>query len=342
MQWWKSAVISCCALLLGATGCNLEFKPRGWKPTPLPMPAPVPVATGPLAISALPAYRLVTSPLLVDAPSRLLVIQVRLSSTDDRALSLTPEDLAVVLPTGEPRRVFDRGRALELLRRTMLAQGDLSYARGDSYLPSGLDDSARPQLTDMVMSNLLTQGPLTRDYTVQGYVVVDTGVALSSLNGASLEVVAHRLSDAEPARGIYPFAVAVPAAAEVAAADEVRVPTPAAVAAEAPAADALPTPTAAPPSAEPAAADAVPPAAAMPVGAETPAADAVPSVAAPPAEAPAAEPARTADQSGRHQGPRGWWHTRRLALPTPTAAPPSAEPAAADAASTAASTPKAQ
>lgn len=248
----------------------MEFKPRGWKPTPLPMPTPLPGATGPLGISARPAYRLVTNRMLADAPSRLLVIQVRLSSTDDRALSLTPEDLAVVLPTGESRRVFDRRRALELLRRTMLAEGDLSYVHRDDYVPSGMDDSVRPQLTDMIIGNLLSEGPLTNDYTVQGFVIVDTGVALPSLAGASLEVVAHHLSDSEAAHGTYQFAAALPAAADVQAAAG------AAVATAAPEADRPPTATTVPATAPPAA-DAVPHAAV------DPAADASPTVAPTPA-----------------------------------------------------------
>jgi hypothetical protein len=257
-----SAVMSSCALVLCATGCHFEFKPRGWKPTPLPMPTPV--ASGPLAISALPVYRLVTNPVLADAPARLLVIQVRLSSTDDRALSLTPEDLAVVLPTGEPRRVFDRGRALELLRRTTLAEGDLSYVQRDGYVPSGLESAVRPQLTDMVMSNLLTAGPLTGDYPLQGYVVVDTGVALPSLEGASLEVVAYRLSDAESTRGTYQFAAAVPQVASVPAAGAGPVPPPAPPATEAPPGDVAPSADAAP------AVDAVPATDAAPAITSTP------------------------------------------------------------------------
>jgi hypothetical protein len=38
---------------------------------------------------------------------------------------------------------------------------------------------------------------------LQGYVVIDTGTALMSIEGASFEVVARRLGDDAPARYAY-------------------------------------------------------------------------------------------------------------------------------------------
>jgi hypothetical protein len=260
MQWWMSAVISCGALLLCATGCNFEFKPRGWQrtPGPLAMASPGPGATGPLAMKALPAYRLVASWTQADAPSRLQVIQVQLWSTDDGALSLRPEDLVLVLPTGEQRRVFDRDRALELLNRTKLARGDLSYLQGTGYVPTGLDEYGRQHLTATVMRNLLAEGLVNNVYSVQGYVVVDTGNPLASLDGASLVGVARRLSDSAAAGGTYQFAATAPAAAGVPVAGaapaaagapagtQVDVPNPTPAVAAALSADALPTAAAMP------------------------------------------------------------------------------------------------
>jgi hypothetical protein len=208
MQWWMNVGIGAAVLLSCSTGCNMQFRPRGYRPTPLPQATPVPVAAGQLAVSGRPAYRLIVTPLLADAPSRLLVVQVRINSGDDRALTLASEDISVVLPTGEVRPAFDRGRALELLRRTSLAEADLSYLRNGAYVPGGVDSSILPQLNALVVSQLLPEGAFTGGYVVQGYVVVDTGVALPSLNGSSLQAVAYRLSDGVPAQGFYQFAAA--------------------------------------------------------------------------------------------------------------------------------------
>ena len=259
MQWWMSAGISAGALLLCATGCNFEFKPRGWQQTQGPtMASPVPGATGPLAMKALPAYRLVTSWTQVDAPSRLLVIQVQLWTTEDRALSLRPENLVLVLPTGQERRAFDHVRALELVRRTTVANGDLSYLYGAGYAPGGLDEYARPQLTSTIASRLLSEGLVNNVYSTQGYIVVDTVDPLVSLDGATLVGVAQRASDSASVSGAYrfagtaptvagvPVAAAAPAPPGFPAGAGVQVQHPAPAVAANPSADALPSATAQP------------------------------------------------------------------------------------------------
>jgi hypothetical protein len=158
-----------------------------------------------LTMTALPMYRLVTSPELADSPSRLFVIQVRLVATD-AALSVSLDDMTLVLPNGQHGRTFDRARALELLRRTTLVDADLSYLlhNGD-HVPGGLSDAARASLRDLVAEHLLTDDAFTAEQPLVGFVIVDTGVTLLSLDGASLEVVAHRLRDAEPAATVYAF-----------------------------------------------------------------------------------------------------------------------------------------
>ncbi len=202
------------AVLTSAAGCALPDFFSRTPPTPIAQMTEEANPSADLTVTALPVYRLVTSPALADAPSRLLVIQVRLSSAGGGALSVTPENVALVLPNGERGRVFDRGRAMELVRRSTLADADLSYLRRDGdHLPGGLSEEARSPLSDMVVSNLLTEGAFTSEQAMQGFVVVDTGVPLVSLDGASIEAVAYRLRDAAPARGAYQFAVP-PATAE--------------------------------------------------------------------------------------------------------------------------------
>lgn len=210
MHRWIKAGIALGTLLAGAAGCDFL---RGTRATSAAPPTPVAASLGGLTVSALPVCRLVADPLLVDSPSRLLVLQVRVGTILDRPLSVTPDDVALVLPNGQRARVFDRGRAMELVRRTTLADPDLAYLqRPESYVPGGLDDSTRAGLSEMIVSNLLTEGAFTNESPAQGFVVVDTSVPLTSLQGTTLEVVAYRLSDSQPAHGTYQFAAA-PAAA---------------------------------------------------------------------------------------------------------------------------------
>lgn len=165
-------------------------------------------ATG-LSLVALPVYRLVAVPVLLDSPSRLLAIEMRLSAGEGRALSVNAGDIALVLPNGENAQVFDRARAIELLRRTQLADADFSYLNGDGpHPPGGLSEQTRPYLAGQVADSLLGDTAYGSSGVVQGFIVVDTGTPRFTLDGASLEVVAYRIGDAAPARAAYTFAPA--------------------------------------------------------------------------------------------------------------------------------------
>jgi hypothetical protein len=203
-------------LLADAAGCRMLPDALWRPPTPPSAPTPLPAASASgLSVTALPVYRLIAMPALADAPSRLLVVQVRLRSTIDGALSIGPDDLALSLPNGVPARVFDRPRAVEILRRTMLADGDVSYLqRGGDHPPGGLDTSAQARLSDLVLGSLLTDEAFAGGQDVLGFVVVDTGVPLASLDGAQLQVVAYRLRDAAPVAAAYQFTPPPTAATE--------------------------------------------------------------------------------------------------------------------------------
>lgn len=154
-------------------------------------------------VSALPVYRLVSSPALADSPSRLLVVSLRLEGTGEASYAYTSSDLHVILPGGSRARVFDRARALELLRRTTIAEADMTYLLRPDHQAGGIGEFTRSAVADMVAANLLADGPFAAGRPLQGYVVIDTGTALMSIEGASFEVVARRLGDDAPARYAY-------------------------------------------------------------------------------------------------------------------------------------------
>ncbi len=155
---------------------------------------------------ALPVFRLVTNEALIDSPSRLLVLQVRLESVGEGGYAFTPQDLTIALPDGTQGRFFDRPRALELLRRTTIADADFNYLQRDGHAPGGIDPYSRVPLAEMVGNNLLSNGSFSQGAALQGYLVVDIGTARTSLDGAVVEVVAHRLADATPSRSTFQLA----------------------------------------------------------------------------------------------------------------------------------------
>jgi hypothetical protein len=167
----------------------------------------------PITVTALSAYRLVTNRVVIDSPSRLLVIQLRLAADDAATYEFTTDDLVLHLPNGGEARVFDRARAVQLLRRTTLAEADLRYLQQPDHAPGGMSDYVRPQMTDMVEANLLNKGTFDGGTALQGYVVVDTGESFLTLDGGAIEATAHRLGDGATARTAYQFA-AVPVTSE--------------------------------------------------------------------------------------------------------------------------------
>jgi hypothetical protein len=172
-------------------------------------PGVVPAATAEdFSVVAVPVYRLVTSPAVLDSPSRLLVVQLRIVSTGEHSYTVAPGDLTVALPDGTHARIFDRARADELLRRTLLAEADMSYLLRPGHVPGGVGTFSAGALAEMIERNLLAEGTFSPGQPLQGYVVIDTGQAMMSLDGASFEVIARRVGDDAPARYAYQVATA--------------------------------------------------------------------------------------------------------------------------------------
>jgi hypothetical protein len=161
-------------------------------------------AASTISTHALPVFRLVTSEVLIDAPSRLLVLQVRLEGGGDAAAyAFALQDLTVTLPDGTQARVFDRARAIELLRRTTIADADFGYLLRDGHAPGGIAEYSRAQISDMVAGRLLSNGVFGAGQALQGYAVVDIGTARMSLDGTVVDVIANRVDDFAPARASF-------------------------------------------------------------------------------------------------------------------------------------------
>jgi len=206
---WRLGILAAIALVLtsglGATGCFRRVR----------RPAATSAAAAPsdFTAHALPIYRLVTSEVLIDSPSRLLVLQVRLESLGPTTYAFAPQDLRIALPDGSQARVFDRPRAIELLRRTAIADADFNYLLRDDHVPGGIAPYSRQPIADLVGSRLLAEGVFGAGQALQGYAVIDIGSARMSLDGTVVEVTAHRLTDSVPSRSTYQLATS-PAASE--------------------------------------------------------------------------------------------------------------------------------
>jgi hypothetical protein len=196
--------VSTVLLMIGGVSSSGCF--RRVRTTAAPGAPAVNVAPGEFSTHALPVFRLVTSEVLIDSPSRLLVFQIRLDS--ETTFAFEPQDLTVALPDGSQAQVFDRARATELLRRTIIADADFSYLQRDGHAPGGIAPYSRQAIADMVAGRLLVEGLFGAGQPMQGYAVVDVGTARMSLEGAVVEVTAHRVADAAPTRSTFVLATA--------------------------------------------------------------------------------------------------------------------------------------
>jgi hypothetical protein len=188
-------------LALAMAGCVAR------SPSTAPHASPVVAATD-FTVVAVPAYRLVTGPNALDAPSRLLAVRVQIESTGQSSYLFAPDDLTIALPDGTHARIYDRARADQLLRRTLLAEADMSYLMRPGHLPGGVGTYSAEALAAMVETNLLSDGVFGPGQPLQGYVVIDTAHPLMSLDGASFEVIARRQGDDIPTRYAYQLATA--------------------------------------------------------------------------------------------------------------------------------------
>lgn len=179
------------ALLVWSTACVLSH------PTAPPAGGEAPVD---FTASVAPVFRLIINPVLIDSPSRLLVVRLMLATTGQSYYAFALTDLSIAPPGGTRARVFDPPRARELLRRTTLAEADMSYLTQDGYVAGGLSSDVRDALDAMVRNDLLDTGTFGPGQALEGYVVIDTEQSLMSLDGAAVEVLARRVGDDVTAR----------------------------------------------------------------------------------------------------------------------------------------------
>jgi len=194
-------------LLLGIASC--AFPPwarRGGEPAEQLTLTTTEVAPS-VSVTAIPSYRLIVSPRLADAPSRLLAVHARIETYSEQPLHFSPLGVRLRLPDGTTGRAFDRPRATEVLERADLGAADLSYMaqRNARRPPGGLYERVKGPLKNQLEQSLLGEVDFSRDQPLEGYLIVDAGRPVASLNGALLEVEATRISDALPVRDQYEF-----------------------------------------------------------------------------------------------------------------------------------------
>ena len=192
--------------LVGAGGCGgAQHQPvvPVAKPTAVPQRPPQPPS---IRITARPSYRLIVEPTESDAPARLMVLYVRLTPTSDESLRFRLSNVHVSLPDGTSAVVFDNARAVALLERLRLGVGNLAYVTDPlrRYPPGGLGPHSEKNFRALVTGRLLDETEFDGPAPLEGFLVVDMGHPLASLDGVVLEVHADR-DGQSPLRGTYKF-----------------------------------------------------------------------------------------------------------------------------------------
>ena len=194
------------AALVGAGGCapaaGYRADVSATKPTTVTQAPKAPS----IRITARPSYRLIVKPQESDAPTRLVVLYVRIKPASDGPLRFSPSNVRVSLPDGTSAAVFDHARAEVLLERLNLGVGNLAYVTNGSrrYPPGGLGRRSEKRFRAMVIDRLLDAAEFGAAEPLEGFLVVDMGHPLASLDGVVLEVRADR-DGQSPLRDTYRF-----------------------------------------------------------------------------------------------------------------------------------------
>jgi hypothetical protein len=153
------------------------------------------------------SYRLIISPKLCDAPSRLWAIHARVETFDETPLRIGRDGAQLILADGTRARPLDQPRVVALLKRTEVGAGDITYAHqgASRHATGGLPDREKDKVRSEILATPFVAGELTRSHPLEGYIVVDAKDELASLEGAVLEVVATRLDDGTFVRRTYRF-----------------------------------------------------------------------------------------------------------------------------------------
>jgi len=189
------------ALASLATGCFLF--PTAPEAPPPPGPKVLPPA---VTVSATPAFRLIVSPELSNAPSRLIVLYARVEAKVNERLHFDPAQMHIVFSGQRRGEIFDPPRAAVLLEQTELASWDVGSPAQSPHSPNGIDKEFRARLKEKVREALMFPADLDPEQALSGYLVVDAGAPVTSLEDAALEVVTTRVRDLKEFRTISQFA----------------------------------------------------------------------------------------------------------------------------------------
>lgn len=175
-------------LALFAYGCPRAGQGPGTPGPSVQSPPPAPS----IEARANPVFRLVIPPRPVDEPARLVAVFVRIENVDHRNLLIRPDRVRLELPDGSKRFALDKPRAIEILKRSLLARYDLYYRDDQPALPpSGLTREQQEYWTWRFQQDLLDATELAPGDTVEGFVVVDTGQRFRTLEDTVVEAIPH-------------------------------------------------------------------------------------------------------------------------------------------------------
>jgi hypothetical protein len=207
------------AVVVGALACILLLTSGCPQMSQGPVPGATPHPTLPapsIEARANPVFRLVVPPRPLDEPARLVAVFVRIENIDDGDLLIRPDRVRLELPDGARRFALDKPRAIEILKRSLLARYDLYYLDDDPPPPrGGLSRQQQEYWTQRFHEDLLDDTRLAPGQSVEGFVIVDTGRRFRTLEDTVVEAIPHPAGPAAGDATRHPVRVLLGAPIEV-------------------------------------------------------------------------------------------------------------------------------
>lgn len=182
-------------------------------------PAPTPRTSIPaprIQARAHPAFRLVIPPRPIHAPTRLVVVFVHIENIDDVSLLIRPDLIRLELPDGSTRFALDKPRAVEILKRSLLARFEPARPHDSGRSGSGLTKADQRRWERRFREELLSNTRLGPGEAVEGFVIVDTTRTFVTLDDTVVQAIAEPVGATEDTLERYPVRVMLGAPIEIA------------------------------------------------------------------------------------------------------------------------------